>query len=72
MVEIYIIKSYYKQQKLAIVGDFVHLKWKYVSNTKKRSDKTTAAIKSDNPLVQTQDESNYISIFVKDLRNTNS
>lgn len=74
MVEIYIVQSYYKQQKLAAVNDFVQLKWKYLPNSKMQSDqnKSEVIIISENPLDQTQDQSNYIPIFVKELRNANS
>jgi len=73
-VEINIVQSYYKQQKLAAVSDFVHLKWKYIPNPKTQPNQNipTMTIIAENPFVQTQDESSYIPIFVKDLRNANS
>uniref|UniRef100_A0A2S2P1X7 Transmembrane protein n=1 Tax=Schizaphis graminum TaxID=13262 RepID=A0A2S2P1X7_SCHGA len=74
VVEIYIVQSYYKQQKLAAVNDFVQLKWKYLPNSKMQShqNKSEVVIISENPLDQTQDQSNYIPIFVKELRKANS
>lgn len=73
-VEIYIVQSYYKQQKLAAVSDFVHLKWKYIPKPKTQSDenRSTVGITPENPLNQTEDQSGYIPIFVRDLRRANS
>lgn len=72
MVEIYIVQSYYKQQKLAAVSDFVQLKWKYLPNNKTHSgqNKSTVIIIAENQ--ESQDESSYIPIFVKELRHVNS
>lgn len=73
-VEIYIVQSYYKQQKLAAVSDFVHLKWKYVPKPKIQSDKnrSSTSIVLENQLDETEDQSSYIPIFVKDLRRANN
>ncbi|CAH1725827.1 uncharacterized protein LOC126550151 [Aphis gossypii] len=72
VVEIYIVQSYYKQQKLAAVSDFVQLKWKYLPNNKTQSgqNKSTVIIIAENQ--ESQDESSYIPIFVKELRHVNS
>jgi len=72
VVEIYIVQSYYKQQKLAAVSDFVQLKWKYLPNNKTQSgqNKSTVIIITKNQ--ESQDESNYIPIFVKELRHVNA
>ncbi|XP_015377275.1 PREDICTED: uncharacterized protein LOC107171542 [Diuraphis noxia] len=74
-VEIYIVQSYYKQQKLAAISDFVHLKWKYVPKPKTQSDENRSTIYKipENLLTdQTEDQSSYIPIFVRDLRRANS
>ncbi|KAE9532530.1 hypothetical protein AGLY_009611 [Aphis glycines] len=72
VVEIYIVQSYYKQQKLAAVSDFVQLKWKYLPNKKTQSgqNKSTVIIIAENQ--ESQDESSYIPIFIKELRHVNS
>ncbi|XP_025197215.1 uncharacterized protein LOC112595996 isoform X2 [Melanaphis sacchari] len=74
VVEIYFVQLYYKQQKLTAVNDFFQLKWKYLPKSKKPSDQNKSAIIiiSDNSLEQTQDQSDYIPIFVKELRHANS
>lgn len=33
IVEVYFVQSYYNQQKLAAISDFVQLKWKYQPRT---------------------------------------
>jgi len=68
------VQSYYKQQKLAAVSDFVYLKWTYIPKSKTQSDGNSSAVKiiEENPLDQTDDQSGYIPIFVRDLRRANS
>ncbi|KAL5244168.1 hypothetical protein ACI65C_011578 [Semiaphis heraclei] len=69
-VEIYIVQSYYRQQKLAAVSDFVHLKWKYIPKPKTQSgeNRSTINIIPENPLAdQTDDQSGYIPIFIASI-----
>ncbi|XP_008184562.1 uncharacterized protein LOC100575840 [Acyrthosiphon pisum] len=72
MVEIYIVQSYYKQQKLAAISDFVYLKWKYIPKSQSDENRSAVKIIPENPLDQTDDQSGYIPIFVRDLRRANS
>lgn len=72
--EVYIIQSYYDQQKLAAVSDFVNLKWSYVPKTgiqlvETANSRRITKVTYYNPI---HDESNYIPIFVKKLRSINA
>jgi len=66
------VQSYYKQQKLAAVSDFVYLKWKYIPKSQSDENRSALKIISENPLDQTDDQTGYIPIFVRDLRRANS
>ncbi|XP_025418886.1 uncharacterized protein LOC112689407 [Sipha flava] len=71
-VESYVVQSYYNQQKLAAVDNYVALKWKYLPEPKMKFNKsanttTITTMRCDLP----QDESDYIPIFVKNIKNCN-
>jgi len=67
-IEIYIVRIHYDQQKLVVAGNCVRLEWKYVPKTKMQSERITATRTE----TTAEDESNYIPIFVKNMRNPSS
>lgn len=70
------MQSYYNQQKLVAVGNFVQLKWKYIPTISKiELDKitTTRVMRTNNTHNQiAEDESDYIPIFVKKMQTSKS
>lgn len=71
-VEVHAVRKYYKQQKLAAVGDVIRLK--YQSKTKARTNKLTITEVMTNDTYSriNVDESDYVPIFVRKINNTNS
>lgn len=68
-VELYIVQSYYYQQKLAAIENCVALKWKYLPKpkikvNKSAETKTIMTTRCDLP----RDESDYVPIFIKNLK----
>lgn len=76
-IELYIVQIHYGQQKLAAISNIVDVRWKYISKPKISSDYITTTrtgeTTNNNQTVADDNEStDYIPIFVKNLRNTNS
>lgn len=75
VLEAYFVQLYYNQQKLASVDNFVALRWKYHPSPNMKFNKPAAHITRTIATKRcdvTLDDSGYIPIFVKNLRNINS
>lgn len=68
------MRIHYNQQKLAAAVDFVRLEWKYVSDSKTRSERITATRMAETTMDErdrTADDQ-FIPIFVKKIRDSDS
>ncbi|XP_050432367.1 uncharacterized protein LOC126840565 isoform X2 [Adelges cooleyi] len=72
--ELYVVQSFYHQEKLASMNTFVQLKWKYLPKNKippktvRIAVSNTSIIESENDSETLQDDTKEIPIFVRAMQ----